>query len=66
MVLNIDVLGTRMKLEVLSQGHSALVVAIDYHRFGGLIAGIELVEKITQPNGLLGGLRLTDILGFTG
>ena len=59
-------LGARMELGVLGQGHGALIVTIDHHRLGGLIAGIELVEKATEPNGLLGDLRLADILGFTG
>ena len=66
MVLNIDVFDARMELRVFGQGHGALIIIIDHHCLGGLIAGIELIKKATQPNGFLNSLRLADILGLTG
>ena len=66
MMLDIYILGPRMELRIFGQCHSPLVVAIDHHRLSGLVPGIELVEKITQSNRFFDGLRLTDVLGFTG
>ena len=65
-VLYVNVFGTCMELGVLSQCHCSLVVAIDDHSFGGLVTGIELIQKTTQLHRFFGGLRLADILGFTG
>ena len=66
MVLDINVLGACMELGIFRQCHGTLIVAVDHHRFGGLVTGIELVQKTTQPYCLLGSLRLADILGLTG
>ena len=65
-VLDVNVFSTCMELGVLRQCHCTLVIAIDHHCLSGLVAGVELIQKTTQPYRFLGGLRLADIFGLTG
>ena len=63
-MLNINMLSSRIKLRVLNQDYSLLIIAIDYYRLNNLIFEIKLIKKITQLNRFFNNLRLINILDF--
>src|ERR1700676_4039247 len=62
MILDINMLRSRVKLTVFQQRDCSLIIGVNRYRSGGVVANF--ADKSAQPQCLFCGMSLTNIFGF--